>query len=185
MVSPVATPEVPADDEMGGMPEDGVTWMADGVITEGEYASQADFGDIRVWWHHDGEFLYLAMEGDTAGWVAVGINPENGMQGADYLFGYVADGIARLWDAYGTAPTGPNHPPDTELGGTDDIVTFTGDEADGVTRFEIQVPLDSGDQYDQALVPGSSYPIIVAIGGEDSFDAYHIRYDSGDLVLAP
>ena len=107
------------------------------------------------------------------------------MQGANYLFGYVENGEARLWDAYGTAPTGPNHPPDEELGGTDDIVTFAGTEEDGITRFEIQIPLDSGDDYDQALAPGQSYPIIIAIGDADDYNAYHRRYDRGNLTLAP
>ncbi|MBN1246127.1 MAG: hypothetical protein JXC32_00625 [Anaerolineae bacterium] len=188
MTSPVETPEAPSEEETEEpeeMPDDTIVWMADGLITEGEYTDQADFGDIRIWWQHDGEFLYLAMEGDTTGWVAVGINPQNRMQGANYMFGYVADGIARLWDAYGTAPTGANHPPDAELGGTDDVVTFTGEEQNGVTRFEIQIPLDSGDQYDQPLAAGNSYPIIVAIGGEDAFNAYHTRYDRGELILAP
>lgn len=162
-----------------------MTWVADGVISEGEYDQSLDFGDIRIWWTHDGTYLYLAMEGDTEGWVAVGINPERGMQGADYIFGYVENGEALIWDAYGTAPTGANHPPDEDLGGTNDIVAFAGVEENGVTRFEVQKPLDSGDPYDQALEPGNSYPIIVAIGGQDSFNAYHLRYDRGELVLLP
>lgn len=190
MISPLETPEPTTGDEMNEADptdeasDDAVVWLADGIISEGEYAAQADFGDIRVWWQHDGEFLYLAWEGDTTGWVSVGLNPENRMQGANYLFGYVADGIARLWDAYGTAPTS-QHPPDAEIGGTDDIVTYTGEEENGVTRFEAQIPLDSGDPYDQALEAGKSYPMIVAIGDADDFDAYHRRYDLGELTLAP
>lgn len=176
----LATPEStePSDGEMTE-----TAWSADGIISEGEYSSEADFDDIRLWWHHDDTFLYVAMEGDTTGWVAVGLDPDNGMQGASYLFGFVDDGEAMLWDAYGTAPTGPNHPPDEDLGGTDDIVAFTGVEEAGITRFEAQIPLDSGDPYDKALEPGETYPIIVAIGGEDDFNAYHQRYDSGELVL--
>ncbi len=160
-----------------------VAWTPDGIIADDEYDQQLDLGDIRVWWRHDEISLYIAFEGDTTGWVAVGINPQRGMQGADYLFGYVKDGEAALWDAFGTAPTGPNHPPDTELGGTDDIVSSIGVEEEGVTRFEVQIPLDSGDAYDHRLEPGMTYPIIVAIGGEDDFDVYHLRYDSGELIL--
>jgi hypothetical protein len=155
----------------------------DGVVTEGEYDQQADFGDIRLWWRNDDTYLYLAIEGDTTGWVAVGINPQQGMQGADYLFGYVQDGEAMIWDAYGTSPTGANHPPDEDLGGTTDIEAYAGVEQDGVTTFEAQLPLNSGDEYDQVLEPGESYPIIVAIGGEDQFNAYHLRYDRGELSL--
>lgn len=182
-LSPLDTPEVAEEDATAaGMSSD---WAADGVITDGEYTDQADFGDIRLWWRNDAEHLYLAIEGDTTGWVAVGINPERGMKGADFLFGYVENGEAKLWDAYGTAPTGPNHPPDEDLGGTNDIVTFAGVEMDGLTRFEIQIPLDSGDSYDQGLVPGRSYPLIIAIGDADDYNAYHRRYDRGTLTLNP
>ena len=149
----------------------GAGWAADGIISDGEYDQHADFGDIRLWWQHDGTWLYVAMEGDTSGWVAVGINPQQGMEGASFLFGYVENGEAKLWDAYGTARTGPNHPPDEDLGGTNDIAAFAGTERDGVTRFEAQIPLDSGDQYDHRLEPGQTYPIIVAIGGADDFNA--------------
>ena len=158
-------------------------WVADGVITEGEYTYGEDFSGIRFWWKNDATHLYFAMEGDTTGWVSVGIDPERRMQGANYLFGYVDGDAVKLWDAFGTAPTGPNHPPDEELGGTVDIVTYAGIEEKGITRFEIQIPLDTGDAYDKTLVPGQTYPYIIAIGGEDSFNAYHQKYAEGQLVL--
>lgn len=176
-MDPTATPETESE-------EMGMGWAADGTISEGEYAQEADFDGIRLWWSNDETHLYLAMEGDTTGWVAVGLNPELGMKGADYIFGYVADGEAQLWDAWGTERTGANHPPDTDLGGSDDIVEFTGVEENGVTRFEAQIPLDSGDEYDNALVPGESYPIIVAIGDQDEFNAYHRKYVSGEISIS-
>ena len=181
--SPLPTPTTAVEIVPDETPMPDSTWAADGVIAESEYDRQLDFGDIRLWWRHDGTWLYLAFEGDTTGWVAVGINPQRGMQGADFLFGYVKDGEASIWDAFGTAPSGPNHPPDEDLGGTNDIAAFAGVEEGGVTRFEVQIPLDSGDAYDHRLEPGMGYPIIVAIGGEDSFNAYHLRYDRGELVL--
>jgi hypothetical protein len=178
-----ATPEGEEEEEAESEAM-GSGWMADGVIAEGEYAQQADYDGIRLWWSNDDTHLYLAMEGDTTGWIAVGINPELGMKGANYIFGYVADGEAQLWDAWGQERTGATHPPDSEIGGSDDIVAFAGVEEDGVTRFEVQIPLDSGDEYDHALVPGESYPLIVAIGGEDEFNAYHSKYASGELTLS-
>lgn len=196
--APAAEPEAAAateeatleETEEATSPEDtdpeavGTSWTPDGVIAEGEYAQQADYNGIRIWWTNDDTYLYLAMEGDTTGWVSVGINPEVGMKGADYIFGYVENGEAKLWDAWGQDRTGATHPPDTELGGTDDIVAFAGVKEDGVTRFEVQIPLDSGDAYDHTLVPGESYPIIVAIGRTDDFNAYHSKYASGELTLS-
>lgn len=176
--TPTATPEPPTS-------ETEESWTADGVIGENEYTSTEDFSGLRFWWKNDARYLYFAIEGDTTGWVAVGFDPQNRMQGANYIFGYVtADGV-EIWDAYGTAPTGATHPPDDELGGTTDIVTFAGLEQDGVTRLEVQIPLDSGDDYDKVMVPGESYRYIIAMGGEDSFNAYHLKYAGGQLDLTP
>jgi hypothetical protein len=158
-------------------------WTADGTILPDEYTYQDEFPGLRFYWRNDDTYLYFAMAGDTSGWVAVGFDPDNRMQGANFIFGYITDGDIHLWDAYGTAPTGPNHPPDDELGGTVDIIAFSGLEMNGVTTFEIQMPLASGDVYDKALEPGQTYPYIIAMGAEDSFNARHIKYAGGQLAL--
>jgi hypothetical protein len=158
-------------------------WKADGIIMPDEYTYQDDFSGLRFWWSNDASFLYFAIEGDTTGWVAAGFDPDSRMQGANFLFGFVTSSEVKIWDAYGTGPTGPNHPPDEELGGTVDIVNYFGLEEDGMTRFEIQIPLDSGDAYDKSLEPGQTYPFIVAMGGEDEFNAYHLKYAVGQLNL--
>jgi len=170
-----AAEEAPA--EMGG------GWVADGVIGAGEYAHEATVGQMRLWWSNDADYLYIAFEADVQGMVAIGLDPENRMQGANYLIGLVQDGQAQLWDAYGTAPTGNTHPPDDELGGSNDVVAFAGVEEGGVTRFEVQIPLDSGDANDKALLPGETYPVIVAGSNSDDYAARHTFRAGGQLTL--
>ncbi len=160
-------------------------WIADGVISEGEYTDAADFGRIRLWWRHDGEFLYFAMEGDTQGWVSVGIEPTRAMKDADYFFGFVVNGEAKLWDAFGVGTTGPTHPPDEEIGGANHILEFAGVETGNMTRFELKRQLDTGDAYDKALAPGNTYNIIVAIGDKDDYNGYHSVVRSGQMALRP
>lgn len=156
---------------------------ADGMIADGEYDAEATFGQVRVLWSNDAESLYLAMEAPTTGWVSVGLDPETRMKGANYIIGAVVESEAKAWDAYGTAPVGASHPPDEELGGTNDIAAFAGVEEEGNTLFEIQIPLDSGDQYDKTLVPGQTYAIIVATGGSDEFNSRHTSRASGQITL--
>lgn len=163
--------------------ESAAEWEADGVIAEGEYAHEATIGEVRLWWRNDAEYLYLAMEASTTGWISVGLDPENRMQGANFIFGAVTDGEAQIWDAYGTAPTGNTHPADEDLGGTDDIVAYAGVEEDGVTRFEVQIPLDSGDEYDKPLEAGGTHAVIVAVGSSDSFAAPHVSRAAGSITL--
>jgi len=175
--------EEPPEEEEAAEETAEATGQIDGNIGADEYTDTATFGDMTISWRHDGEFLYLAMEGPTEGWISVGIEPTRAMADADYLFGYVEDGEAKFWDAYGTAPVGATHPPDEELGGTNDIVDMAGVEENGLTRFEVQIPLASGDEYDKALTPGESYSIIVAMGPTDEYNSKHFFVSSGTLTL--
>jgi hypothetical protein len=163
--------------------ESAIAWVADGQIGDGEYAHNQAFGQVTLHWSNDAEFLYMAMEARTTGWIAVGLAPVRRMQGANFLFGYVKDGETSLWDAYGQEETGATHPPDEQIGGTNDIVAYAGSEIDGVTLIEFQIPLDSGDAYDQPLAPGSQVPVIAAIGRTDDFDSYHTFRGGGTITL--
>ena len=153
------------------------------MIGEDEYAHQDDIGGVRLWWRNDDEFLFLAIESATSGWVSVGIDPVNRMEGANYIICAVVDGEASVWDTYGTAPTGANHPPDEDLGGTSDIVAFAAVEEDGHTRCEVQIPLDSGDEFDKRLESGGTYAAITAAASWDSYDGYHSSRAEGAIEL--
>jgi hypothetical protein len=158
--------------------------VPDGVIADGEYAHEVGAGAVRVLWRNDAESLWLALVGETTGWVAVGIDPENRMQGANFILGAVDGDTVSVWDAYGTAPVGA-HPTDESLGGTNDILAFGGTERDGQTIIEVQIPLASGDAYDQDLAPGQTYAIIVAVGSADGFDARHSYRGAAEIALDP
>lgn len=188
LVSGCGTAEtpVPTPPPGEGPPSNPIEWVLNGEVSENEYPNALDFDEMRIWWRNDDTYLYVALEGETEGWIAVGLNPEQGMQGADYFFGYVdADGEVHVWDAYGTAPQGNAHPPDEELGGTNDILAYVGVQEGGVTRFEYQIMLNSGDAHDVSFRPGERYPFILAIGDEDSFEAYHRKYVRGEMALTP
>lgn len=157
--------------------------QADGVIGADEYAHQAAIGPVTVYWANDAQTLYLAMEGKTTGWISVGLDPTNKMQGANYVIGAVDDGKAIAWDAWGQGVVGPTHPEDTKIGGKNDILAYGGVEENGVTRFETQIPLDSGDQYDKPLAPGQTYKVITAVGQSDAFDSRHTGRASGEITL--
>ncbi len=175
---PSKAPEEPV--MAGAMPE------VDGVIQEGEYGHSADVAEgVTLWWANDGEHLYVAVEAPAAGWVAVGLDPEERMKGANYIQAAVVDGVATLWDGFGTAPTGTGHPPDEDLGGSRDIVAGEAVEDGGVTRFEAQIPLDSGDEYDKPLSPGETYTVIVAYSDSDEYAAYHTFRGGVSMQLDP
>ncbi len=159
-----------------------VAWTSDGVVSAGEYASEATIGSVKLWWRHDGEQLYMAMQADTKGWVSVGFMPEQRMQGADYVLGFVQDGEVQVHDAWGDAPVG-SHPNDEELGGANDLVAFGGAESDDGTTIEFQRPLAPTDEYDKVLEPGARVALLVATGASDGSSTPHNYRGSGNITL--
>lgn len=183
-VPPTVAPEPTATTvtkEMEPEPEGG--WAADAVIGADEYAHAVEAAGVTFHWSTDDEFLYGAMSAETVGWVAVAFDPENRMQGANYVYGWVKDGEAQVFDMFGTKPVGPDsHPEDTTLGGTNDIVAFAGSEDGGMTLIEFQIPLDSGDANDKPLAAGGKYAVLLAHGAGDDF-GYHTARGATEITL--
>jgi hypothetical protein len=75
-----------------------------------------------------------------------------------------------------------SHPPDTELGGTFDITSFGGKEADGYTTIEFKRALDTGDRYDNRLSIGGN-KIIWSYGPADGLTQKHISRGYGEITI--
>ncbi len=133
-------------------------FKADGIISAGEYKYSSTFEDFDISWSNDAEFVYIAIKAETEGFVAVAVQPGKTMNSADMILGWVQEGQTVIVDAYSTGNFGP-HPPDTELGGTDDIIEYGGMEENGFTVIEFKRALKTGDQYDNELVKGTNQVI--------------------------
>lgn len=126
---------------------------------------------IEFYWRVEGDNLYGIIQAPGTGWVAVGFDPENQMQGANILIGYVNEEGTVLRDDYGTTPVA--HASDSSLGGTDDVIIKTGIDNGEMTKISFAIPLNSGDEFDKTLTPGESYTLILAYGPSDDFTSYH------------
>lgn len=156
----------------------------DGVIYAGEYAHSTEAGGFQIHWWNDASFLRVGVISPGSGYVAVGFDPDDRMQGANFVLAAVRDG--QLWtrDDYGSGPLA--HAADVSLGGTDDILAAAGRETDGQTYVEFMIALDSGDRMDKPLLPGNTYDIVIAFHEtSDDFDAYHSRRGAGKMRLDP
>ncbi|MBN2586321.1 MAG: hypothetical protein JXA64_09325 [Candidatus Fermentibacteraceae bacterium] len=127
--------------------------------------------------------LSVELSYQTTGWVAVGFDPTMAMQDANIIIGYVSSGTPAIRDDFGV--TASSHAADTLLGGTHDLVIDGGSEMGGVTEIRFTIPLDSGDSYDQPLVPGNTYTVILArsADGQDSFSAPHAFVTSTQIEI--
>jgi len=160
-------------------------WAADGVISEGEYAQRMPLskGVFEVCWKNDAETLYMAIKGETEGWVGVGFEPEVWMKDADMIIGWVDEGNVSAIDAYSTGNYGP-HPPDIDLGGTDDLLEFGGSEKDGFTVIEFKRRMDTGDEFDKPFEPGETVDMIWGISDRDDPEVRHREDGEGELTFA-
>ncbi|MHA1975898.1 MAG: DOMON domain-containing protein [Candidatus Hodarchaeales archaeon] len=163
--------------------------VIDGVITPGEYDSSKSFsnGNYELYWEVvDGTSISIGMVAKTTGWVALGIDPTSQMQDADILYGWVeANGTVILYDAFSLNPTGANHPQDTTLGGTNDILSYNGSETATSTTVEFTRLLTTSDSSNDNDIPASGdVDIIWAYGADDSFSSYHSARGSSVLTTS-
>jgi hypothetical protein len=157
-----------------------VPWVPDGVIKGGEYTGHNSYSDIDIYWRVEDPCIYIGLVARTSGWIAIGFGPETLMKNADIIQGMIVDGKLVISDQFSTGGFGP-HPPDTELGGTDDILESGGKLEGGTTVIEFKRKLVTGDKYDKPLVKGKN-TVLWAIGGNDP-DKKHTKRGFGELDI--
>ena len=150
--------------------------VQDGVIEDGEYDFNltASGGDVEIHWMVVDTFINFGVKGRTNGWVAIGLEPTTVMKDADMYFGWVKGGTTFTQDAFATGMFGP-HPPDIDLGGTNDIDAYGVTEEDGWTTFEFRRLLDTGDSKDNKVPAAGKLHIIWANGANDDWNEQHTR----------
>jgi hypothetical protein len=156
-------------------------WISDGIISAGEYAKTGSYDNFQLSWSNDDSFIYAGIKAKTTGWVAVGFGAESLMKNADIIQGYVADGKAVVMDTFSTGQFGP-HPPDTELGGTNDIIETSAKIDNAYITVEFKRKLDTGDKYDKPLVKGTN-KIIWAFSSEPKATLKHTARGHGEIDI--
>lgn len=155
----------------------------DGIISEKEYTSKKFFqdGSFELQWRITSEIITFAMKAKTIGWVSIGIDPELKMKNADINLGWVTkEGNTELFDTFCTVEIGP-HPPDTDQGGSDDIIAFAGKEDGNYTTIEFSRKLITGDEKDKIIPSSGKLTITVAYGAVDEFKPRHI-FRTTDII---
>ncbi|MCK9442480.1 MAG: DOMON domain-containing protein [Methanothrix sp.] len=169
-------------------------WKADGIVGASEYSRSMllqsptrhgySGGDMEVSWKNDQEYLYLALNGSTEGWLAIGFEPLEWMKNADIILASVNGSKATVRDEYCTGNYGP-HVDDTLLGGTNDILEFGGSKGAGRTVIELKRKLDTGDRSDKAFSPGQAISIIWALSDNPDISLKHnVAYGEGIMTLS-
>ena len=167
-------------------------WKPDGVVGANEYArtmtlqapasNRYSGGSMKLSWKNDAEYLFLALNGTTRGWISLGFEPTVRMKDADIIIGSVENGKANVLDQYCTGNYGP-HENDTLLGGTYDILESGGMETGGNTVIELKRKMNTGDEFDKAFVHGQQVPIIWSMADTSNNTAKH-NMARGEGIMA-
>ena len=133
----------------------------DGAVGATEYAVTAEVGKMKLRMSRDADTVYAAFSGETTGWVAVGFGSYR-MDGSLMFIGFVGkDGKSQLKIQKGS---GRSHG-DVE---SDAMIQFAMKEDGGVTTLELALKATS------LIRSGTTdLPVIVAMGGSDSFTSPH------------
>ncbi|NYT00852.1 MAG: DUF2202 domain-containing protein [Methanocellales archaeon] len=179
--TPAATPTLTQPKKVS-QPEPTDEWKPDGLVGENEYAKTMILygletqgysgGKLEISWKNDEDSLYMALKGETSGWISIGFEPTQWMKDTDMIMGAVDGDNVTVLDKYSTNDYGP-HVPDGELGGTDDILDYGGREENGYTIIEFKRKMDTGDQYDKAFTVGQRVSIIWSMADADSIKVMH------------
>jgi hypothetical protein len=151
--------------------------VVDGVISPGEYANNQSFQSdlFHLLWTIDNDTIYLAIEARTTGWIALGLEPSVLMKDADMIIGWwngTDDFVVE--DAYATGQTGP-HPPDVDIGGSYDILTYLATQSDGWTRIELTRRVATGDPLDRAIRTDGPMKVMWAVGDTTDIGSKHAQ----------
>lgn len=141
-----------------------------------EYEHELVSETVNFAWTVEGENIHVMLSAKTTSWVGVGFDPEDAMKGANFILGYINKDRDRIKveDHYGDRRIG--HKSDTKLGGTNDIITSSAKEENGVTTITFTIPLKADDKWDKPIDPSGITRILLAHGkGRDSLRSQH-RY---------
>lgn len=186
--APVEPTEEPAEPASAGgdaeAPRVVTVYSIDGDIGAEEYPHMAEIAGVEVYWANDATYLRVGLVAPGTGYVSIGFDPVRRMEGANFIIGYVEDGVGYFRDDFGTEPT--VHMADVDRGGMDHIVSSAGGEWVDRTILEFMIPLDSGDESDKPLTPGNTYTVLLAYHDlQDGFTTRHSRRGSGEIRLDP
>ncbi len=137
--------------------------VVDGVIGEGEYVNTRteEASGAVMSWTIEGDTLYFAATIASRGWAGFGFASAitDRKQGFDQYIATMDGDTPVLLDMYQAATR--NAPElDEDEGGTNSILAFAGVHADDVWVIEFSRLLDTGEETDVAIVPGT--PMIIS-----------------------
>lgn len=160
----------------------GTAQTIDGAVADGEYANSIsdEESGFTLSWTIDGDTIHMAVQTTSSGWIGVGWAGEqtNRKAGFDQHVFTVEDGSPVALDMF--QPGARGEPDlDTAEGGTDSLTAFAATYEGEAWTVEFSRPLDTGEDTDVAIVPGTEMIFAVARGDTMDTGREHDRSSRG------
>eukprot|EP01119_Soliformovum_irregulare_P017279 TRINITY_DN510_c0_g1_i2.p1 TRINITY_DN510_c0_g1~~TRINITY_DN510_c0_g1_i2.p1 ORF type:complete len:382 (-),score=85.26 TRINITY_DN510_c0_g1_i2:36-1181(-) len=123
--------------------------------------------------------IVITMKIQGKAWLAFGFHQANseldGMAGADYIVGeYDDNGFINVWDGFNNETSKHKAPkPDSDFGGYDNIISFSGSYIDGFSVFTVERDMITNDTVADHPITNDQLNFIYAFGDGDLTLKYH------------
>ncbi len=148
--------------------------VVDGVVNPGEYSFSQNFEGLALHANRTADALYLAVVGDTTGWVAIGLGSLK-MEGSTIFMGFISKGKVQFKPQAGSSNTHKDVGP--EVAAT--VVSYAMKEAGGKTTLEVELKPAAYIKAGQ-----SALLTIYAMGTAKSFIPRHMFRGALSIPLA-
>ncbi|GMN10561.1 hypothetical protein MTsPCn9_24640 [Croceitalea sp. MTPC9] len=127
---------------------------------------------MDISWEINKDIIEFTATAPDDGWIAIGINSEDNIIGANlYMINVTKNGVLAE-DFYVVSAGNPK--PVEELGSKSRIINFSGEEINGKTKVKFSIPTNNADDYHFNLKEGEKTWLVCAYSMEDEFD-HHSR----------
>lgn len=136
---------------------------------------------MEVAWEIQESILEVEVFAPQRGWIAIGFNETERLQGTHLMMGSISKEQIRLSDRYILKPG--VHKSMEELGAKSALTLIEGKEDTKGTTLSFSFPLDSSDKYHKNLIPGQEYTLLLAYSREDDFAHHSMMRTSVKIIL--
>jgi len=134
-------------------------------------------------WQFMADRLVVKLQARTHGWLAIGFNTQDWLQGTNLIMGAVFDDrTVTVEDRYIVEPARRLHQRKTELGAVSRIEAITGSRSGAVTTIAFRLPTHSTDAYSYDVLPGKAINVLLAYSRATDFQ-HHSRVRTHQSII--
>ncbi len=137
--------------------------------------------DLSVSWYYNEDRIFFEMSAPTNGWLAIGFNSKESIEGTYLIMGNVIKDKANVVEHYTISPG--NYKPLTDLNMTVQIKDIQGIEKDNTTKLKFSLPIESFSKYQRPLSKDTAYVLWLAYSQEDDFQHHSMMRTFVNITL--